>query len=139
MAKVKLTIAEPSEDEMVQPEVEPMVDHGQPRAGEQPSVAQGKKPAASKGAPDSTSNKKKQPVQGLAAYLTKFAPNHENALLGGLMGLIVAVLMFVAGFWRTLFVVVMVTIGVAIGQYLDGTPKIINFIRRVIAEFRGTN
>jgi uncharacterized membrane protein len=139
MAKVKLTIAEPSEDEMVQPEVEPMVDHGQPRAGEQPSVAQGKKPAASKGAPDSTSSKKKQPVQGLAAYLTKFAPNHENALLGGLMGLIVAVLMFVAGFWRTLFVVVMVTVGVAIGQYLDGTPKIINFIRRVIAEFRGTN
>jgi uncharacterized membrane protein len=33
----------------------------------------------------------------------------------------------------------MVTMGVAIGQYLDGTPKIINFIRRVIAEFRGTN
>ena len=138
MAKVKLTIAAPSEDEMAQPEVEPMVDHGQPHTGEQPSAAQGKKPTAAKGASDSSSNKK-QPVQGLAAYLTKFAPNHENALLGGLMGLIVAVLMFVAGFWRTLFVVVMVTIGVAIGQYLDGTPKIINFIRRVIAEFRGTN
>lgn len=138
MAKVKLTIAEPSEDEMAQPEVEPMVDHGQPHTGEQPGAAQGKKPTAAKGASDSSSNKK-QPVQGLAAYLTKFAPNHENALLGGLMGLIVAVLMFVAGFWRTLFVVVMVTIGVAIGQYLDGTPKIINFIRRVIAEFRGTN
>lgn len=139
MAKVKLTIAEPSDDEMVQPEVEPMADHEHPRADEQSGQAQGKKPAASKGAPDSTSSKKKQPVQGLAAYLTKFAPNHENALLGGLMGLIVAVLMFVAGFWRTLFVVVMVTIGVAIGQYLDGTPKIIDFIRRVIAEFRGTN
>lgn len=139
MAKVKLTIAEPSEHEMTQPEVEPMADHVQPRADEQSGQAQDKKPAASKGAPDSTSNKKKQPVQGLAAYLTRFAPNHENALLGGLMGLIVAVLMFVAGFWRTLFVVVMVTVGVAIGQYLDGTPKIINFIRRVIAEFRGTN
>lgn len=139
MAKVKLTIAEPSEDEVTQPEVEPMADHEQPRGGEQPGQAQGKKPAAAKGAPDSTSNKKERPVQGLAAYLTKFAPKHENALLGGLMGLIVAVLVFVAGFWRTLFVVAMVTIGVAIGQYLDGTPRIINFVRRVIAEFRGTN
>ncbi len=138
MAKVKLTIAEPSEDERVQPEVEPTSDHERPSASEQPSAAQGKKPSAAKSPADS-SNEKKQPAQGPAAFLSKVAPGHENALLGGLLGLVVAVLMFVAGFWRTLFVVVMVTIGVAVGQYLDGTPKIINFIRRVIVEFRGNN
>lgn len=138
MAKVKLTIAEPSEDERVQPEVEPTGDHERPGASEQASAAQSKRPAAAK-SPADPSNEKKQPAQGPAAFLSKVAPNHENALLGGLLGLVVAVLMFVAGFWRTLFVVVMVTIGVAVGQYLDGTPKIINFIRRVIVEFRGNN
>ena len=67
------------------------------------------------------------------------APGHSNTIIFGIIGVIAALLLFSVGFWRTLFVVVMVTIGVAIGQYLDGTPKIIDFIRRVIAEFRGTN
>lgn len=138
MAKVKLTIAEPSEDERTLPEVEPTDERRQSVASEQSGASQGKKPETSKAAVDS-SDKKKEPVQGPAAYLSKVAPNHENALLGGLLGFIVAVLMFVAGFWRTLFVVVMVTVGVAIGQYLDGSPKIIDFIRKVIVEFRGNN
>ena len=143
MAKVKLTIAEPTEEEKKALLEEEPTDAFEPAVeGEQADAPQ-KKSAAAKGGSAkgaaSAAGKKEQPVQGLAAWLSKVAPNHENALLGGLLGLAVAVLMFVAGFWRTLFVVVMVTIGVAIGLYLDGTPKIVNFIRRVIAEFRGNN
>ena len=53
----------------------------------------------------------------------------------GSRGILPAV--FLVGFWETLFVVLLMVVGVALGQYLDGDPKIVNFIRRFLSEGRG--
>lgn len=74
-----------------------------------------------------------KPTQGIYAWCSKIAPGHEHALIGGVCGLVIALLIYVVGFWRTLFVCLLVFVGAAIGQYLDGDPKILSFIRRVIA------
>lgn len=55
-------------------------------------------------------------------------PGHEHAFYGGVGALIVALLTFIIGFWRMLLICVLVFIGVAIGQVLDGDPKIIRTI-----------
>lgn len=72
-------------------------------------------------------------------WLRATFPGHEHAFLGGLCGLLVAVLVFVLGFWETLFVSLLVVVGVALGQYVDGDPKIIRALRRLLAEGRGNN
>ena len=61
---------------------------------------------------------------------------HEHAILGGLAGLAIAFLMFTIGFWKTLFITLLVAVGVAIGQLIDGDPKIINVLRRLIGALR---
>ena len=57
-------------------------------------------------------------------------PGHENAVFGGICGLVVAVLVFAIGFLRTLFVLLCVLVGVAIGQYLDGNPIVVKAVRK---------
>lgn len=64
---------------------------------------------------------------------------HFHAVVGGVCGLVVAILIFVVGFWQTLFVSALAAVGVAVGQYLDGDPKIVNLIRRLLSEGRGNN
>ena len=64
---------------------------------------------------------------------------HFHAVVGGLCGLVAALLIFVIGFWQTLFVSLLVFVGVALGQYLDGDPKIVNLIRQFLSEGRGNN
>lgn len=66
-------------------------------------------------------------------------PGHENAALGGIAGLIVALLIFFVGFWQTLFVALMVCVGIAVGQLLDGDPKIIRALKKLLDNLRGTN
>ena len=57
-------------------------------------------------------------------------PGHENAVFGGICGLVVAMLVFAIGFWHTLFIVLCVLVGVAIGQYLDGNPTVVKFVSK---------
>lgn len=71
-------------------------------------------------------------ASGLNGLLARIAPGHEHAVLGGICGLVFAVLFFVIGFWKTLFVALLVVVGIAFGQYLDGDPKIVNLIRRAL-------
>ncbi|MBP3893970.1 MAG: DUF2273 domain-containing protein [Atopobiaceae bacterium] len=71
-------------------------------------------------------------ASGPYAWISKVAPGHEHAVLGGICGLVFAVLFFVIGFWQTLFVALLVVVGVAFGQYLDGDPRIVNLIRRAL-------
>lgn len=81
---------------------------------------------------DMASTKQKagtRPLEAAEAWFHKTFPGHENAVLCGFLGLIVAILLFAIGFWATLLVALCVTIGVAIGQMLDGDPKIISFFR----------
>lgn len=75
-------------------------------------------------------------VLSLRQWLTQTFPGHENAVLFGFLGFIIAILIFIIGFWRTLFIALVVVVGVAIGQQLDGDPKIINAIRNLIRENR---
>lgn len=75
-------------------------------------------------------------VTSLRQWLTQTFPGHENAVLFGFLGFIIAILIFIIGFWRTLFIALVVAVGVAIGQQLDGDPKIINAIRNLIRENR---
>lgn len=56
-------------------------------------------------------------------------PGHENAFWGGVVALALALLVFIIGFWRMLLICLLVFVGVAIGQVLDGDPKIIRMIR----------
>lgn len=64
-------------------------------------------------------------------------PGHENAALGGLCGLVVAILVFAIGFWQTLFVTICVLVGVAIGQYADGNPKVVRAVSKLFQDNRG--
>lgn len=64
-------------------------------------------------------------------------PGHENAAFGGICGLVVAVLVFVIGFWQTLFITLCVLVGVAVGQYADGNPKVVRFVSKLFQDNRG--
>ena len=94
-------------------------------------------PARETSAPASQKSKLSSAMRNPSGWLQGSFPGHEHAALGGLVGLVLALCVFLVGFWQTLFVSVLVVVGIAVGQYLDGDPKIINFIRRLIAEARG--
>lgn len=73
-----------------------------------------------------------KPLQRFQTWLKETFPGNENAVLGGVAGLIVACLFFAIGFARTLFIVVLVLAGVALGQIADGDPKLIRAIQKFI-------
>jgi uncharacterized membrane protein len=68
-------------------------------------------------------------VHMLSAWLKRSFPGHEHAFLGGVIGLVIAVLIFIVGIAKTLAITVFVVAGIAVGQLLDGDPKIINALR----------
>ncbi|MGI6755894.1 MAG: DUF2273 domain-containing protein [Atopobiaceae bacterium] len=72
----------------------------------------------------------------VSSWLTTTFPGHEMAVLFGFLGFVLAILIFVIGFLKSLFVVIVVVLGVAIGQVFDGDPKIFRAIRRVLGGSR---
>ena len=118
---VGVSVAAPTEDP-----VEPARETTVPRAKAKPADR------AAEVAPTSRGTLPKP-----LAWVERIAPGHVNAVLGGLAGLIVALLVFVVGFWKTLFVCALVVVGVAVGQCLDGDPKIVNKLRQLLADERG--
>ena len=52
----------------------------------------------------------------IQAWIHDHFPGHENAFIGGVCGLLTAILFFNLGFWRTLILIILVIVGVAIGQ-----------------------
>ncbi len=75
-------------------------------------------------------------VDGARERATAFAegafPGHGNAILWGVIGFLAAILIFILGFWQTLFIALLVIVGVAFGQYLDGDPKIVRALMNLI-------
>lgn len=138
-AKAQATV-KPAEKKAAKPRTtvvaEPVVEE-QPTAdvppAEEAATAAPKSTGATADAPASAAPK------GPFAWLAKAFPGHQNAVLGGLCGLVVAILFFAIGFGKTLFVCLLVFIGVTLGQCLDGDPKIINFLRKLILEARNEN
>ena len=73
-------------------------------------------------------------VRDLRAWLEDTFPGNVNAVIFAVLGLIVALLLFVIGIWRTLVLVILVAMGVAFGQYLDGDPKIVRFFTTLFSD-----
>ncbi|HOB87167.1 MAG TPA: DUF2273 domain-containing protein [Bacillota bacterium] len=44
---------------------------------------------------------------------------HSGKIIGGLLGLLIAVLMLKYGFWKTLFILIAVGVGIFLGWRLD--------------------
>ena len=70
-------------------------------------------------------------------WVRKTFPGHEHAFWGGVLALFIALLVFMIGLWRVLFIGIVVIIGVAVGQVLDGDPKLVNAIRNLLDSERG--
>ena len=49
------------------------------------------------------------------------------------MGLVAAIAFLVLGVWYTAVIAVFVLVGVAVGQVVDGDPKILNLIRSLFS------
>lgn len=65
-------------------------------------------------------------------WLDQTFPNSKNAVIGGLAGLVVALLLFSIGLFKTLVIAILVLVGVAAGQYLDGDPKLVKAIQNLM-------
>lgn len=102
---------------------QPSGDAAEPASGTEPAAqpASGTEPAAQPGAFARASH-----------WLDETFPNSRNAVLGGVTGLVVALLLFTIGVLKTLVIAILVVVGIACGQYLDGEPKIVRFIQNLM-------
>lgn len=98
-------------------------DAAESASGTEPAAqpASGPEPAAQPGAFARASH-----------WLDETFPNSRNAVLGGVTGLVVALLLFTIGVLKTLVIAILVVVGIACGQYLDGDPKIVRFIQNLM-------
>ncbi|MEY8677908.1 DUF2273 domain-containing protein [Granulimonas faecalis] len=67
-----------------------------------------------------------------ATWVDGAFPGHRNAVLFGVLGFVCALLIFWIGFFQALLVAVFVVCGVAFGQWLDGDPRIVNGVKRLL-------
>lgn len=69
----------------------------------------------------------------VSAWVGKTFPGHENAFWGGVFGLVAAVVLLAFGILKTLIVAVLVVAGIAVGQLVDGDPKLIRALQRLFS------
>lgn len=102
---------------------QPSGDAAESASGTEPAAqpASGTEPAAQPGAFARASH-----------WLDETFPNSRNAVLGGVTGLVVALLLFTIGVLKILVIAILVVVGIACGQYLDGDPKIVRFIQNLM-------
>ncbi|WP_343006053.1 MULTISPECIES: DUF2273 domain-containing protein [unclassified Collinsella] len=100
-------------------------------SGDAAESASGTEPAAQ---PASDPEPAAQPgvLARVSHWLDETFPNSRNAVLGGVTGLVVALLLFTIGVLKTLVIAILVVVGIACGQYLDGDPKIVRFIQNLM-------
>lgn len=67
-----------------------------------------------------------------SAWFSSTFPNSRHAVIGGACGLVVALLLFTIGVFKTVVIALLVTLGVACGQYADGDPKLVNLVRELM-------
>ena len=141
-SKPKVKVQQPPQPAVQQPAPQPAVqpqpapqpqpaseDWRQEPAAAQPADQQPQANAAEAAPADTTSKQPQKPRMTFSEWVHKTFPGHENAFYGAILALIVALLVFIIGVWRTLLLVILVVVGIAIGQVFDGNPKIINAIR----------
>lgn len=71
-------------------------------------------------------------AERLLARLDRLVGPNRHAVAGGLCGLLVAILIFTIGIDKTLVIVVLVTVGVACGQFIDGDPKLARMVQSLL-------
>ena len=69
----------------------------------------------------------------VSAWVSKTFPGHENAVWGGVLGLLAAIVLLAFGIFKTLILVVLVVAGIAVGQLVDGDPKLIRALQRLFS------
>ena len=69
--------------------------------------------------------------QGVGQMAWAYADKHPHAVLYGLIGLVLAILILVIGLWDTIVIAVFVIVGAVIGQMVDGDNAIVNFFSRL--------
>lgn len=80
-------------------------------------------------------NKKETVFSEPEKRIKNFLKFHWNEFKCALMGLIIAILFLTLGFWRTILILLLVTIGKAIGQVKDNNPRILFFLRRIFNKY----
>lgn len=65
-----------------------------------------------------------------------YVKGREHACIGAVVGLLVALLIFSIGFFRTLLIGFCIALGIAIGQYVDGNPKILSLVQKLFKDNR---
>lgn len=122
-------------NEKVQARIEPAP---RPAAAPEPEPAPTPRPDAQAvaAAPSEVTAREEAPQPGawtcLSTWFATTFPHSRNAVLGGICGLVVALLLFSVGLLKTLVIALLVTIGVACGQYADGDPKLVNLVRELM-------
>lgn len=122
-------------NEKVQARIEPAP---RPAAAPEPEPAPTPRPDAQavSAAPSEVTAREEAPQPGawtrLSTWFATTFPHSRNAVLGGICGLVVALLLFSVGLFKTLVIALLVTIGVACGQYADGDPKLVNLVRELM-------
>lgn len=66
-------------------------------------------------------------------WVRRTFPGGEGAFWGGVVGLVAAIAFLVLGVWYTAVIAAFVLVGVAVGQVVDGDPKIWNLIRSLFS------
>lgn len=121
-------------NEKVQARIEPAP---RPAAAPEPEPAPTPRPDAQAvaAAPSEVTAREEAPQPGawtrLSTWFATTFPHSRNAVLGGICGLVVALLLFSVGLFKTLVIALLVTTGVACGQYADGDPKLVNLVREL--------
>ena len=127
-------VPEPEPEPAPAPEPEPMPTYTYepaPTYTPGPSYEPVGEPAGRKAA-DKVRDGLHDAAQKAADWLNDIVPGHGNTILFGIVGLILALLVFEIGVWRSFVVLVLVVGGMTFGQYLDGDPKILRFIRDLL-------
>ena len=126
--------AEPSSNAptaKVQPQPEPEQAYASASAADaQSAPASSPQPAAGP-APTSAGAAK-----GISAWVKRTFPGHEHAFWGAVIGLIIALLVFAIGFLQTLFIVLLICLGAAVGQFIDGGSSMEELIQRIMDSWR---
>lgn len=107
-----------------------------PATGQGNAEDAGGKDGASKGPQPSGASSAGSTAAGfshVSAWVSKTFPGHENAFWGGVFGLVAAVVLLAFGILKTLIVVVLVVAGIAVGQLVDGDPKLIRALQRLFS------
>lgn len=78
---------------------------------------------------------KKKSVEGVSTLdehsILKFIKENPGKILGGLCGLLVAVVVVVFGFWRGLFILFCVSAGIYLGARAENDEGISRFLEKI--------